>query len=368
MLSIAAVAIGVSSVVLINSIGTTACAEVQTELGQLGGNLIFVYAEEGSRGLDPLLSDTLEKTVDGVTEAVPLNLSVGSYSMSTASGKAAFIASGEAIEKIVPLKMLYGRLPTEADVRDSKRIAVIDNQLAMRAYGRENVIGKQIQLKSEGRSESFTIIGVIQSLTGELNSVLGYEIPSLIITPYSAFGHGKRDTVRYLMIAGDGSDTIDDLILNEIEKYNGLNSVKIENIGAYVAQVQNILGVVSVFISIIGGIALIIAGCSVMSSMFSSVRSRRREIGIYMALGASSGTITALYLTESVILCMLGNTLGLCLYLMICLAGRIGGLVLPINVGVMLGMSAAALVIGLACGIMPARRAAKMEPMQILQE
>jgi len=268
----------------------------------------------------------------------------------------------------VPLKMLYGRLPTEADVRDSKRIAVIDNQLAMRAYGRENVIGKQIQLKSEGRSETFTIIGVIQSLTGELNSVLGYEIPSLIITPYSAFGHGKRDTVRYLMIAGDGSDTIDDLILNEIEKYNGLDSVKIENIGAYVAQVQNILGVVSVFISIIGGIALIIAGCSVMSSMFSSVRSRRREIGIYMALGASSGTITALYLTESVILCMLGNTVGLCLYLMICLAGRIGGLVLPINVGVMLGMSAAALVIGLACGILPARRAAKMEPMQILQE
>jgi len=368
VLAILAVAIGVASVVAIYSSGVSACSAVKEELGQLGGNLIFMYARENSTGIDPALSKILEADVEGVQKAVALNLSMGSFSISTQNGKAALVASTEGLDEILPLELLYGGLPTAADIRESSRVAVIDEHLAIAAFGRSNVVGKTIQLRTNGHTGNFTIVGVMAPLTEGLDSILGYKIPALIMIPYTAFGNGNRDMVRYLMVSGDGSAEISTEIINEIEKYNLSGAVGIENIGAYISQAQNVLGVVSVFILLIGCIALLIAGCSVMSSMLSLVKSRRHEIGVYMALGASSRTITALYLTESVILCLLGNLTGLSGYAAVSLICALMGNPLPISAGVLVGISAAMFVEGLLCGILPARRAARLEPMQILME
>jgi putative ABC transport system permease protein len=108
----------------------------------------------------------LKDEISGISQAVGMNVEMGGYNFNSESGKAAFVASGEHIEEILPLKVLYGRMPSAEDVRENRRVAVIDDRLAAAAYGRINVIGKTIQLKTGGRSENFTVIGVSKPKSG----------------------------------------------------------------------------------------------------------------------------------------------------------------------------------------------------------
>ena len=371
-LTVLSVAIGIFSVVLIASCGAYAARAVSTELHGLGIDGLLVYLKDPARpGLDETLGDSLVREVDGVETAVPINVSVGACSIHGTTEGAAVIGVGEGIGDALHLELLYGRLPDAADVERAAHVAAIDETLALQFYKRVNIIGKTVTVRGQNAEETFEICGIIRARSAGLALLTGGSLPHVVYVPYTAAPEydGLIRQVAVRCSGGESPDAAADRIRSYLDTRHARDgSYAVENISGYIERVERITQVITVFLTLIGGIGLLIAGFSVMSSMLGAQALRRREIGIYLSLGALRRDILRCYLCESVLLCGIGGVIGTAACCAVFLGIRLLGVRIPIQLGMLaaaLGMTAAC---GLLFGFIPACRAAALEPMDALRE
>lgn len=374
LLTIAGIAIGVLSVVIVSIIGEVGKSAVTHELDSMGvGGLCVRAAEENG---DKVFTQNMMQAVsenENVLEVTPLLTKIAAIRVCAKNSQAVVWGVDDNAARIMSMELLHGRLISSVDVQRGAPVCIVDESFAMTHYKRTNIVGKTIAISGGGIGETFTVIGVVRSGGAILQGLMGEVVPSFLYTPYTSAAHvssGQRVTqiVAKLKESAD-EESAAVSVLRTLDAASGHpGGYRAQNLNQQKDQISGIMDIVTLVLSAIGGISLLVAGLSIMTIMLVTVHERTREIGIKKAIGASRRIILFEFLAESAVLSLIG---GLCGLLFGVGAGAVGcmliGLPLALNGKTLLFCVLFSVLIGVLFGVYPAMKAASLSPAQSLR-
>lgn len=385
-LTMLGIIIGIASVIAIVSIGEGTKNQMNSEISDIGGGQIYIYVS--SEGMSEEVWITPEdiqavrelEYVEGVSVA-------DSYNGETVTGKGTFdlmvTAEGPDAKMINNADMKYGTYFGEREVEEAKPVCVISDADAKRLFGTDDVVGMSIDITCYDVTKSFRIAGVTtQKENGTFVSYTYEGMPVNVNIPYSAMNELVGD-VDYFYSVTIQSDTSRDSqktaneIIHVLEKRHqcaGDEYFQVQNFQDVMKSMNQMLGMVTAFISFVAGISLLVGGIGVMNIMLVSVTERTREIGIRKSLGAKTSSIMLQFLAEAAILTVIGGVIGIILGIIgaygICsvISVSMQMTISPgISLSVILFATLFSCAVGVFFGIYPARKAAKLSPIEALR-
>lgn len=374
LLTMAGIAIGVFSVVLISTVGSVGTQQVSSTLISMGVDTLLVQSSGKSVSV-ALTDDSIMTTrrVDGVADVMPLMASVTEAKMIGRRLDTYVWGVDKSADKLISLSAKHGRLVTAADTASYAKVCVIDEAFALSAYGRSNIVGKSISIFLGGRYHEFEIIGIASTGLSGLQSALSNIMPNFMYIPITTMqqlcGRSTYDKLAVKLSESADSDTIVDNIKSALDNANGCtDGFIVNNLLSQKKQLDDIMGIVTTSLSLVAGISLVVSGISVMTTMMMSVNERTHEIGIKKSIGAKNYDICMEFLTESVLLTLMGSAIGIAAGVL--LAG-LGCLILSVPFSVswssLFISAAAAGLIGAVFGAYPAYKAATLKPVEALR-
>ena len=369
-LTILGIAVGVMSVLLIKTISDVGIKTVNAELDSLGLNGISVSANKSTVTNDDL---TKIKKLSGVENAMPIITTSSKISQDNKTQEVFIWGVDSGAKQVVSINILHGRSFERFDILAKENVCLLDESAAKKVFGRENVLGKKISLQIGDGFQKFKIIGITESGSGILQSIMGNIVPCFCYIPYTTLQSisGSEDLYQIAVklkdedLALSVSNNIENLLDNE----KGIkDSVKTGDLAASRSTLSGLLDTITVIFTVVGIISLLVAGLGIMTVMLVSVNERTREIGIKKAIGASFFNIMSEFLCEALTICIIGSIIGLSLGFLCVLIGS-----LVLNIKVSIGMSSfllaiiSAILVGVLFGLYPAYKAAKMKVVDALR-
>ena len=374
LLTMAGIAIGVFSVVVISAVGAAGTAKVSSTLITMGVDTLLVQPAENSVSVALTDDDlTAVRAVKGVSDVMPLMSSMTQSKMIGRRLDCYVWGVDKSADRLISLCAQHGRLVNNSDAAARLRVCVIDEQFALETYGRSNVVGKNISIFLGGRYHDFEIIGVAKSGLSSLQGMLSNIMPGFMYIPITTMqslcGRTTYDRIAVKLADADGGSGIVDEITDELNRINGhTDGYTCNNLLSQKSQLDSILSTVTTSLSLVAGISLVVSGISVMTTMMMSVGERTREIGIKKSIGAKKRDICAEFLAESVALAVMGSAAGAAAGLAAAALGCAAAGVAFIPDMAALGVSiAAAALIGAVFGAYPAYKAASLPPVEALR-
>ena len=379
ILTMLGIIIGISSVIMIISIGNGVTEQVNGELNDMAGGQLYIYANNDKA--DELIEftnedfDAIEEKVEHVKGVTP------TYSMyGTAVGKKgsfdAIVSAGTESQEFInsnPIK--YGRYYSESDYYSANKVCVISENDAVLLFGTTDVVGMDVEISMYGISQDMTIVGIRENPDSAMfvsyGSTVQIEIP--ITTLGSEYGFYVESFDGFYII-GESAEYASDIAKQSISILEGRHNVRgedrflLENFNDYMAQINDVLGYITVFVVFVAAISLLVGGIGVMNIMLVSVTERTREIGIRKALGARTSSIMTQFLSESAIISLTGGVIGIILGILgAFLLCALIGLTPKVNFSTVFGATFFSSAVGIFFGIYPAKKAAKLSPIEALR-
>lgn len=368
--------VGVLSVVLLIALGLGLKNYIQEQFESLGANLIIilpgnVFSESGGpRSFGSGLvggANFDEKDVKTLTR-IP-NVSYVSpmfmKSLVIETGKekvtGAVMATNEDAFELLNLELLEGRKFGKSDILGKSKKAVLGFTLAEDLFiNPETAIGKTVKADDQ----RFLVIGVAKK-KGDPDMDGG------MFVPYSStFGTINPDKTFFTIYLGASSDkTIESVkqdAKNALLKRYDEEDFSVTEQSQILSSINSIFAIINSVLIAIGSISLFVGGIGIMNIMYATVTERTKEIGIRRAIGATEKDILLQFLSESVVLSLLGGIIGLVLAIIIVLIVRIF-FPASINIVAVLVALVVSSAIGIFFGIFPARRAAKLSPIEAIR-
>jgi len=368
--------IGVGSVIALVTIGAGVTAQITSTLESLGNNLIFAFPggpDAGGRGNDaPFDSqdvDALRHSVPGLVDITPsaqagAEVTYMGYSANTQ------IEGGEAsIFRIGLWQLAEGRAFMPAE--EGRSVCVIGKTVRDKLFAGGVAVGQRVRI---GRVPC-EVIGVLKS---KGTSFITGDQDDRVMMPLRAFQRriqGGTQIFNIQISAATREDVprVMDAIRASLRSSRGVgldsgDNFTVRDLQGFVEEAQNIFGFITLFVSAVAFISLIVGGIGIMNIMLVSVTERTREIGIRLAIGAQERDVLMQFLTEAAILSTLGGLVGIVLGLSVAILGvsAMSAPFLP-SIGVIIGATLFSAAFGLSFGFFPARRAAKLNPIDALR-
>lgn len=378
VLMLIAMAIGVGSVVVLTALGEGARGYVTGEFASLGTNLVVVLpgrsetagvnpgAMFGETPRDLTLDDALALTRSSrVRRVAPLNVGSVSVSYGPRSRDVVMLGSTSELLPIRHWSMARGSFLPVSDIDRALPVAVIGKTLREELFGAQRALGEWLRIGDR----RFRVIGILES---EGRSI-GVDTDETIIIPVAAAQQllNTRSLFRILVEARSREDIapVRDLVEEIIaQRHQGERDVTVVTQDAVLSTFDDILGALTLAVGGIAAISLAVAGILIMNVMLVAVSERTAEIGLLKAIGATPRQILLLILAEASLLSLLGALVGIALGEAGSLALRLALPTVPAHaptwvIGVVLTV---AMVTGIVFSVLPARNAARLDPVLAL--
>ena len=379
VLTMLGIIIGITSVIMIMSIGDGVKGQVSDELNAMAGGLIgsYVNNEQSKEKIyfDEDDFDAIREKIDGVKGVTPVYTLYGSVVGKKGEFTAYTSGGSESMEFYQTEPIVDGRYFTAADYYAGNRVCVITQQAAKKLFGTTDVIGMSIEVTLSGTTQDLTIVGIRQDSASAMFSMYGnminIEVPlNLLSMSFGLYFDGFTDFYVISELPSMNTQITQSVVRLMESRHNVRNQgvIMVQNMQDQISQINSVMGSISIFVVIVAAISLLVGGIGVMNIMLVSVTERTREIGIRKSLGARTGSILLQFLSESAIITLLGGLIGIVLG--VAGAQAIGGAIgfsARISAVTVLGASAFSAAVGIFFGIYPARKAAKMSPIEALR-
>lgn len=372
------IVIGIASVILLTSIGEGTRRFILAEFTQFGTNLLAVTPGKiKTTGMPGSVFSTVRKLtvedaeailrVPGVERTVPLAVGMARVE-SGERGRSVFVYGVTSdVPAVWKFGVRQGRFLPPSDPRRGPPVAVLGQKLTKEIFGERNALGQYVRIGGE----RYQVIGILEPkgrfLTFDLDDTAYIPVGRAL----KLFNRDELVEIDVLFSQGAPVEPIVEGIRRTlIARHGGEEDFTVITQDEMLNVLGRVMDVVSVAVGGIGGISLVVGAIGILTMMWISVRERTAEIGLAKAVGASKGQILALFLLEASLLSFTGGAIGVATGLGIAygLTVVLPGLPVvtpPEFVAAALGVS---LAVGLLSGVLPARRAAALDPIEALRD
>jgi putative ABC transport system permease protein len=371
--------IGVAAVIMLVSIGNGVRTFVMSEFESLGSNLIIIQPGKSDRrshfgppvGLSNnrmTLEDirAIERRAFNINAVSGVVIGNATISHLDAAHNAMVFGANEQFLKIITLNIQYGGYFSREEDEFGRRVVVLGRKVANSLFGDEYAVGRVIGVNEH----RYRVIGVLAP-TGHK---VGLDVDNLIFVPTrSALRLFNTDRLFGIRATARTRGSVDDAVaeISEIlkERNNGEDDFTVVTQGALMSSIENILSMLTYVLGGIAAISMLVGGIGIMNIMFVTVTERISEIGLRRAVGATKRNIVSQFLLEAVMLSLLGGAIGV-------------GFASGVGIGasaffekfdltppwwIVLPAFGLSILVGVVFGVLPAIRAARIEPLEALR-
>ena len=375
-LTMLGIIIGVTAVIVIVGLGNGMTQSIQASFSSMGTNVLSVQIMgRGSRTVTVQqmydIVDSHPEVFTGMSPTTTLNSTVKAdtttYETTSVKGVS------ETYLDMMGRTLAQGRGLTYVDIADNKKVCVVGDYIANTAYG-GNAIGQTIKLGSE----KFTIVGVLEAEVSGVDNQ-PYSNDDMIFVPYTTaqrISQTSASSYGVVLVSDDLADQGKYILAEAIEGIlHSEDGYFITSLSEMLEQMTTMINMVVAVLTAIAAISLLVGGIGIMNIMMVSVTERTREIGIRKALGAKERTILGLFVTEAAVTSALGGLMGIALgYLFSAAANQIIDIALnDVDFAVVPSTTSVLVAFGISVGIgvlfgyLPAKRAARLNPIEALR-
>ncbi len=380
-LTVLGIIIGVAAVITMVTLGQGATRQVTSDISKLGSNLLMIHPGQGFHGPGGARTSStpfnaadvkaIEREIPGLNAVAPVSNSPSQAIYGNRNWSTAVMGSSSAFLEVRNWSLDSGRVFMENEARAGKAVCILGSTVKKELFGSQDPLGSTIRL---GKI-SFKVIGVLAS---KGQSGFGTDQDDFVFIPLRAFQRriaGNADVGSIYVSAKDGVST--EKVKSDIERLmrerrhisaGEDDDFHVRDMQEIVSTLTGTTRVLTALLSAVAAVSLLVGGIGIMNIMLVSVTERTREIGTRLAIGAMEREVLMQFLVEAVVLSSFGGIIGVIMGLAVASVGAaflsVPFILNPVIVIIAFAFSAA---VGVLFGYFPARKAARLDPIEALR-
>ncbi len=380
-LTVLGIVIGVAAVIVMVTLGQGTTAQVTSDVAKLGSNLLMVrpgQARAGPASATAHTRDFTDKDVKAIRDQIQ---GIDVVAAAVSSAMTAIYGSLNHSQVVTGTDNAYlaardwnidrGREFSDGELSAGSAVCILGNTVIEELFGSSDPIGETIRLKQI----SCRVIGTLEEKGA---SGFGTDQDDVILMPLRTVQRrvtGSQDIPMIFVAVEDGYDTAS--VQSDIERLlrerrgigaNEEDDFNVIDMAQIASMLSSVSGVLTGLLSAVAGVSLLVGGIGIMNIMLVSVTERTREIGIRLAIGAQQRQVLMQFLVEAIVLSLFGGIIGIALGLGLAALGGVWlNVPFVINPGIVAIAFAFSALVGVVFGYFPARRAARLDPIEALR-